>query len=94
MPNGSLSIVGASSPQAGLTSLVDQVSLNALQNANLVGGDVIMTTALGAALQREHTVTGIAADLTIAKDYETYLANADAINSIIEVNPNSSFAAG
>jgi hypothetical protein len=79
---------------ADWTRAVNESALSLVKDANLTGGDPIMIAALAAASRQDIGAPAIAADLQIAADYKTYLANADIINAAIVANPNSVFAAG
>src|SRR5262249_52085130 len=65
-----------------------------ITEAQLSGGDPILTAAFEAARQQDGNIAAIAGDLQVAKDYETYLANTAAINELLVENPDSAFAAG
>ncbi len=65
-----------------------------LHEANLSDGDPIKTAALAAALQQDNTIDAIGADLQVAADYKTYLANTAAINQLLALYPDSAFATG
>lgn len=81
-----------------LSSMVDQ----------LVGGDIYAKRALSASLvlaggnpnsnavgaAGDFNMTSLVGDLSIARDYQTYLANADAIGILVVLNSDSTFAAG
>jgi hypothetical protein len=84
----------ANSPSEGLQHVIDLSAFDVLKYAKFVSADPVMLATLGSALSRENSTLSVVADLTIGKDYETYLDNSDLIDTMIEANPDSSFAMG
>jgi hypothetical protein len=71
-----------------------QSTLELVDHAVIAGGDPITTGALAAARVLDNSTPAVYSDLLIAQDYERYRANAEAINTLMAVNPDSDFTAG
>ncbi|MEQ1717974.1 MAG: hypothetical protein ABL907_18700, partial [Hyphomicrobium sp.] len=74
------------------SSIVTQAVLAAVKNTQIVGGDLYVRRAL--ADTRATTIEQLGAEIQIAQDYGSYLANKDIIDTIIAQDPTSAFAAG
>jgi Ca2+-binding RTX toxin-like protein len=72
----------------------DETVMSILRHSRLTGGDPVVLAALAAALQQQDNVAAVAADLQVAENYDTYLANTATINLLMAMNPDSPFAAG
>jgi hypothetical protein len=85
-------------PQAtalqALFNVSQQSTLELVDHAVIAGGDPITTGALAAARVLDNSTPAVYSDLLIAQDYERYRANAEAINTLMAVNPDSDFTAG
>ena len=75
-------------------NIVDANAFGLIKGASVANGDIVLEAALGSALHKDGALSEIATDLQVAKDYETYLANSDAIDTLMAANPDSSFTAG
>jgi hypothetical protein len=78
----------------GWATFSNEAIMGLLQNMRLAGGDPILTAALAASVQQDSNMSAVAADMQVAKDYQTYTENTEEINILMALNPDSSFAAG
>ena len=67
-------------------------TLKVLKFSKIAGGNLYIKRAI--ASSQATTLEQFAGELKIAEDYGRYLANKDAINALIALDPNSAFAAG
>lgn len=76
------------------SALVNDI-LNATPLKAVGGVDAVTADYTGLeASNSQQVLTAVAGDLTVAKDYETYLANTAAINELMAANPDSAFSIG
>ena len=75
---------------------VDQIIefsvLDAIKLTQIEGGDIFLKRAVQNS--QAETIRDLAGELKIAEDYSRYLADRDAIDTLIAADPNSRFAAG
>ncbi|MGO9307325.1 MAG: beta strand repeat-containing protein, partial [Candidatus Korobacteraceae bacterium] len=80
--------VGETSAQA----LLDYGVITTIKQLKITGGDMILKRAI--ANSTATTVAGLNADIGVAQQYEVYQQNKAIINLLIELDPQSAFAAG
>ena len=73
-------------------ALLDYSVINTLKQLEIAGGDMILKRAI--ANSTATTVSGLEGDIAVAEQYEQYTKNKGVINLLIELEPQSTFAAG
>ncbi|MFA5952605.1 MAG: calcium-binding protein [Hyphomicrobium sp.] len=71
---------------------LETASILVLKNLDIAGGNLFLRRALENSTAT--TLAGLSGDLKIAEDYARYLANQPLIDSLISLDPTSTFAAG